>query len=81
MPVRSSRPQVAGRTGRLGRRTTLVGASVTQIEATIAKTVKLPVSVDERLRRYCFESRRTGQDVMLEAVRDYLDDLESRTKG
>jgi hypothetical protein len=52
-----------------------------RVEAVVAKTVKLPVSLDERLRRHCFDARRTGQDVMLEAIQMYLDHLvESRTR-
>jgi hypothetical protein len=56
-------------------------AAPPQIEAMIAKTVKLPVSLDERLRRYCFESRRTGQDVISAAVVAYLDALNRGKKG
>jgi hypothetical protein len=55
-------------------------AAPAQIEAMVAKTVKLPVSIDERLRRYCFDSRRTGQDVMAAAVLAYLDGLERQPK-
>jgi hypothetical protein len=52
-----------------------------QIEATVAKTVKLPVSLDDRLRRHCFESRVTGQEMMVAAIRVYLDHLDSQAKG
>lgn len=56
-------------------------AAPPQIEAMIAKTVKLPLSIDERLRRYCFDSRRTGQDVMATAVVAYLDALDRGKKA
>jgi len=51
----------------------------THVEAMIAKTVKLPISVDEKLRRYCFEARRTGQDVMLDAIDAYLNAIDGQT--
>lgn len=42
-------------------------------EAVVSKTVKLPLSLDDRLRRHCLASRRTGQDVMHDAIRAFLD--------
>lgn len=42
-------------------------------EAVVSKTVKLPLSLDDRLRRHCLASRRTGQDVMCDAIRAFLD--------
>lgn len=47
-------------------------------EVMVAKTVKLPRSLDDRLRQYSAVARRTGQDVMLEAIRRYLDSLQTR---
>ncbi len=41
-------------------------------EAVVAKTVKLPRSLDDQLRQYCATARRTGQDVMHDAIRQYL---------
>jgi hypothetical protein len=72
MARRTTRPQI---TEAPSGRASFRGQDVTRIEAMVAKTVKLPVSLDERLRRHCFETRRTGQEVMLEAVRIYLDGL------
>lgn len=42
-------------------------------EAVVSKTVKLPLSLDDRLRQHCLLSRRTGQDVMHDAIRAFLD--------
>ena len=41
-------------------------------EPVVAKTVKLPRSLDDRLRQFCASSRRTGQDVMQHAILEYL---------
>lgn len=50
--------------------------SVADPEILIAKTVKLPRSLDDRLRQYCAGTRRTGQDVMHDAIRLYLERAE-----
>lgn len=44
-------------------------------EPVIARTAKLPPSPDNRLRQYRAVSRRTGQEVMHDASRQYLNPI------
>jgi predicted DNA-binding protein len=52
-------------------------ASAPPKEPILALTVRLPISVHERLRVLAFETRRAKGDLIIEAIAMYLDATES----
>lgn len=58
------------------RRSTDAVVETSAREAVVSKTVKLPLSLDDRLRRHCLTVRRTGQDVMHDAILAFLEQAE-----